>query len=213
MESKYDVAIVVATFGSKEWEEEGDFAVSTLKAQTLTPSIVRLHLQHGSLVQARNEAAWMAKLDEAWTDDSWLVFLDADDALDPRFVEAVSAYDGEADILQTAVRGFNYSENGLGVDMEFIDPVPVLHEQKYPLLRQNYLTVGSPIRSEMFFKVGGFDEWPALEDWGLWLKCYNESAVFDELYEAVYLINDRHTRNLDPELDNIARQIRATYNR
>jgi hypothetical protein len=197
-----DVAIVVATFGSNEWRELGDHTARRVEEfQTSKPEVVRVHTD--TLFAARN---WV--LNGTVHNVDWISFLDADDDLDPKFVEAVSLYDGDADVLQTAVRGFQWTPDN---DREWLDPVPTLHKQKYPLKSGNYLTIGSPIRAEMFNRVGGFDDWPVLEDWALWLKCYNSGAQFDELYEAVYFINDNHSRNLHPEIDDVARQIRATY--
>lgn len=196
------VAVVVATFGDDDWCQLGNYTAQRLKElQTLTPEIIRIHGLEG-LINARNHC-----MDSILGFD-WVVFLDADDDLDPQFVEAVALYDGDADILQTAVRGFNWTPDN---EREWIDPVPTLHKQKYPLKSSNYLIIGSPIRTEMFLRVGGFDDWPVLEDWALWLKCYNAGARFDELYEAVYFINDAHGRNLNPEADEVARQIRAHY--
>lgn len=196
-----DVAVVVPTFGSDEWRSLGDYtALRVDQLQTQRPEVIRVHGE--TLLEARNYAIQCAPSYD------WLVFLDADDDLDPQFVEAVSLYDGDSDILQTAVRGFHWTPDN---EREWIDPVPTLHKQKYPLKSQNYLTIGSPIRAATFLQVGGFDDWPVLEDWALWLKAYNAGARFDELYEAIYYINDNHSRNLHPEIDDIARQIRATY--
>ncbi len=192
-----NVAVIVPTFGSDEWKELGDYtALRVANLQTQQPEILRVHSD--TLQNARNRALDYVSFD-------WLVFLDADDDLDPGFVEAVSSYDGNADILQTAVRGFRWT----GPERTWIDPVPTLHKQTYPLLSQNYLIIGSPVRAEMFSQVGGFHDYPALEDWDLWLRCYNMGAQFDELYEAVYYINDDHHRNLSSEVDDIARKIRA----
>ena len=73
----------------------------------------------------------------------------------------------------------------------------------------NNMPVCALIRRKAFLDVDGYDPSITHEDWDLWLRCSNSGAKFDELYEAVYLINDRHTRNLDPQLDDVARQIRA----
>lgn len=195
-----NVAVVVATFGSEEWRSLGDYtALRVDRLQTSRPDVIRVH--GDTLLAARNSV-----LQDVVSHADWLTFLDADDDLDPRFVEAVSLYDGDADILQTAVRGFRWTPDE---EREWIDRVPTLHKQKYPLSRQNYLTIGSPIRAEIFNRVGGFHDWPCLEDWDLWLRCYNAGAKFDELYEAIYYINDNHNRNLNSEADDVARQIRA----
>lgn len=195
------VTVIIGTFGDPEWEERGyQLKASTEFLQTVRPIVVHSH--RDSLREARNSGA-----EQAPATTEWLVFLDADDELDALFVETLIGYQGDADILQTAVRGFSLSEDGW--TREWLDPVPVLHHQKYPLKSQNYLSIGSPIQADMFRSVGGFGDWPVLEDWDLWLRCHNGGAQFDELYDAIYFINDAHSRNHHPEIDNIARQIRA----
>lgn len=194
--------MIIATFGSDEWNRRGNFlAEEILKTQTIQPAMTRIHHRTGTLTQARNEGGIMA--------NEWLVFLDADDDLDPHFVEALDAYEGDADILQTSVRGFYL--NLCSGTKHWIEPEPVFHPKRYPLTQQNYLVIGSPIRTDRFMQVGGFDPWPVLEDWALWLKCYKHGAIFDELPGAVYEINDHHQRNKHLEIDSIARQIRETY--
>lgn len=212
------VAVVVATFGDEAYETAGDEAVAKLEGQTVRPIVVRAHSPWGTLAEVRNSAAMSVK-----SEVEWLVFLDSDDELDYRFVEELHAYDGPGDILQTAVRGFQdiprdrstfyptYEYVPLEYTRHWLDPFPVLHKQKFPLTRQNYLIIGSPIQRDLFEEVGGFDEWPVLEDWALWLKCFKHGAIFDELGEAIYYINDDHNRNNSRDADDIARQIRATY--
>lgn len=203
MEFNRDVLVVIATFGSDDWKELGDAARERVfETQTVVPTVGRSH--RNSLAEARNAVADIA-ID---TEMEWLVFLDADDELDPQFVEALGSYEGDADILQTSVRGFIDDDDS---KRHWLEPFPVLHPQKFPLIRQNYLTIGSPIRTSMFEKVGGFDDWPVLEDWALWLKCQKAGAEFDTLPEAVYYINDDHYRNVNGWVDETARLIRETY--
>lgn len=225
VQKTFRVAVIIATFGSDIWLDQGDWLCSEIQKQTVVPPLVRVHLPHGSLTEARNEGIRIILDDPNWSDTEWVVFLDADDELDPQFTEALLNYDGDGDVLQTAVRGFRdgYDDDedrphfvdvlGMAprIKREWLDPVPVLTKQKYPLLRQNFLSIGSPVRVALLRQIGGFDEWPCLEDWAFFLKAYNNGAEFDELYEAVYWINDDHHRNLVDNADDIARQIRATY--
>lgn len=183
------VSVIVATFGSDEWAYRGqETAEAVYTEQTVTPEVSWEHAD--TLAQARNRAAASAS-------GEWLVFLDADDALDPQFCAALASDGGDADVLQTSVRGFRADEDANGPMRVFIEDASVFHRKVFPLLRQNYLIVGSPIRATLFAEVGGFDEWPCLEDWDLWLKCEKAGARFGELPQAVYLINDDHQRNED----------------
>lgn len=202
--STNEVAVIIGTFGDDEWNDRGEqLLIDTSVQQTVRPLVVHYH-HADSLQKARNGGAELAP-----ETVEWLVFLDADDELDSHFVETLLEYEHDADILQTAVRGFTLNEDGW--TREWLDPVPVLHRQKYPLKTTNYLIIGSPIRTDIFRSVGGFDDWPVLEDWAFFLKAYNAGAKFGELYDAVYFINDNHARNRHPDIDNVARKIRVTY--
>lgn len=201
LRSTNEIAVVIGTFGDDQWFNRGDQLRADIGIyQTVRPIVIHSH--EDSLQGARNGGALQAP-----ESVRWLVFLDADDDLDAHFVETLLEYKGDADILQTAVRGFALGEDGW--TREWLDPVPVLHQQKYPLKTTNFLSIGSPIKPETFWVAGGFGDWPVLEDWDLWLRCYSRGAQFDELYDAVYFINDAHSRNCHPDIDNIARQIRA----
>lgn len=212
-----DICVVITTFGTSEWEMRGEITrVKTREAQTVQPYVLHWHEPAVTLSEARNNAVAHLDTDDVYDHLEWIVFLDADDELDPYFTQALAAYDGPGEILQTCVQGFVdvvVQEGCFSSSMrrEWLDPFPMLHRQKWPLHRQNYLTIGSPIRRDMFNEVGGFDEWPVLEDWALWLKCDKAGAQFDEIPDAIYYINDDHTRSRTLDNDEIARQIRAHY--
>ncbi len=207
-----NVAVIVATFGTTNWEIDGDMAVQKLRDQTIKPGrtllTMREHRLYMTLSEVRNSAVESLSKDTTYDDIGWLVFLDASDELDPHFVETLTSYEGDADILQVSVRGFR--EEGLAT-REWLEPEPVFHAKKFPLIRQNYLTIASPVRRETFLDVRGFDEWPVLEDWAFWLKCEKAGAKFGELPEACYYINDAHERNENINADAVAREIRAQY--
>jgi hypothetical protein len=193
------VTVVIGTYGADEWKHRAaTLATEVFETQTFTPEIVWAH--RDSLAEARNTGAEAAKGD-------WLVFLDADDKLEADFCSWIDYYRRhdalQADVFQTCVMGFNTEG--------FIEDAPVLIPQKYPLIHGNYLTIGSPVRREKFLEVGGFDEWPMLEDWALWLKCEKAGALFSSMPEAVYYINDDHERNVSAQDYKIAQSIRRTY--
>ena len=194
-----DVSVVVSTFGDSDWAQRGlNRALETFLSQVHVPEVVWIH-DDNSLASARNHGASLAS-------GEWLVFLDADDRLDPLFCSSVSKGQFDADILQVSVRGFVEREDSVG----FIEDEPVFHPKKRPLIDQNYLIIGSPIRAQLFYEVEGFEHWPCLEDWALWLACQKAGAKFGECREAVYLINDDHDRNHGNQIK-VAQAIRKKY--
>ena len=84
-----------------------------------------------------------------------MTFCDADDTLDRRFAAAMIA----------APEGMRY---------------PAVHYSNeprprmlgpFPLLDQNFMVIGTVIRRVDLLRAGGFEEWDAMEDWDLWIRC------------------------------------------
>jgi cellulose synthase/poly-beta-1,6-N-acetylglucosamine synthase-like glycosyltransferase len=46
--------------------------------------------------------------------------------------------------------------------------------------------IGTAIRLSLFRQLGGFWEWPAWEDWALFLAAHRRGAVLTHVPEAVY---------------------------
>lgn len=220
-----DVSIIIGTYGDEKWNTRGDWLArftydNQLRyARNLSIEVINVH--GDTLAEARNTGAGKAR-------SAWLVFLDADDLLDPdycsRLTRAVTPVTPGVtlhvpDIFCPSVRGFT-AENVWGTqstsrfcgyrDFEFIDPQDHLPEVT-SLIKRNYLPVGAPIWKQTFDRVGGFDEWPVLEDWAFWLKCQRNGAEFGQLEKLSYWINDDHQRNQHPDIDQIANQIRQEH--
>ncbi len=110
----------------------------------------------------------------------WLIFLDADDELHPDYVLrmalAASLSKERWPVFQPSTQGV---VNGVKDSFPFINS-PV------DLLDHNYLGIGCMHKAEMFQKVGGFDDWPLLEDWAYWIKCYLHDAQVIQVPEAIY---------------------------
>lgn len=188
------VSLIIGTFGEASWAKQGlQKAMDVFCVQTQAPETIWVHAE--TLAEARNFGAELAT-------SEWLVFLDADDDLDHWFCRRLADDGEDADVLHTSVRGFN--------QVGYIEQTPVFNLPQHPLITQNYLVIGSPVRASLFREVGGFDEWECLEDWALWLKCQKAGARFGQLPQAVYLINDDHSRNTGDQ-DTVARQIREKY--
>lgn len=89
-----EVTVVVATYGDVSWVKKAIKASRSVDEQTIAVEAIYSH--GDSLHQARNSGAALAK-------SEWLIFLDADDALDPGYVEAMLA--GSGDLRQPATIG------------------------------------------------------------------------------------------------------------
>jgi GT2 family glycosyltransferase len=173
-----DIAVCVGTFGDTEpWESAARrWALPSVEAQRVPAR--RTTWCHGTdLQQARNTAA------EDTPHAGWLCFLDADDELDPGYLEAMAAAaDGlEGDwLLQPATLGI-YPDGRE-------DHHPVVIPPKH-LLDGNYLVISTLIRSEQFTRIGGFGDWPIYEDWDLWIRAVIDGARIRVVPEAVLRVH------------------------
>src|SRR5687767_11356621 len=85
-----DVTVCVATYGDPEWVNLAETrAVPSAEAQATT-----IHLHGFTLHDARNACLKLVKT-------PWVIFLDADDELEPGYVDAMAA--GTADLRAPAV--------------------------------------------------------------------------------------------------------------
>lgn len=100
------------------------------------------------------------------------LFLDDDDVLDSDYIETVSPFLDDYDVIYTWCRLIGHPNNP-NLAMEF-------NEAK--LRRFNFIPVTAVVRTEMLKAVGGFGE-PPYEDWKLWLKLLDAGARFKPIYE------------------------------
>lgn len=167
-----DVGVVIATYGTSDWEQ--------LARDRAVPSVKKLgvpwvHIHGESLHQARNEG--LSHM--GW---EWLVFLDADDELEPGYFDAMAT--GSADLRAPAVRY-------VGGFVQRPPHIPKVaghsHECRPDCLRfGNWLVVGSMVRREIAINVGGWRDFPWSEDWDLWLRCWQAGATVEAIPEAIY---------------------------
>lgn len=190
------VGVVVATFGDWEkWHAIGQHAVASVKAQTRPPD--QFCWLHGeTLAEARNFG-----MKELQTD--WVVFLDADDELDPRYIEAMLAAEG--DIRRPATLGV-YEDGS-----EDAEPVMI---PRRDLAVANFIVIGAMCRREDALAVGGFDELlPCIEDWDFWTKLILAGAEVGDCPDAIYRVGVRdNSRNSQSKAHSEAyRIIRERY--
>ena len=174
------VSIVIPAFNAANWVKEAIVSIWTQTmdswelivvddgSQDETLPVLRalkrerpfrlIQQQHSGPSAARNTGARTAR-------GEWLLFLDADDRLHPRFLaETLAAGSARpaVGVVSTDVRSFGWKE-------EFLrGPAPTC----LSLLDKNTMVVTSLIRRSAFQSVEGFDELMSFgyEDWDLWLR-------------------------------------------
>ena len=166
--------MIIGTFGDKDvWDVLADRAVKSAANQTIRPqTIIRSH--DDNLALARNRAAQHSEAD-------WLIFLDADDELDPYYIEAMLL--GEGDIRQPMT---------LGVTDGHEDDFPVLIPPRPEgFMVGNHLIIGCMVRRDLFIRAGGFEDLPVLEDWDLWIRCRLLQGTVGQAPKAIYRVHVR----------------------
>lgn len=178
------LTFVVGTYGDESWRE---LALSRAGASCYQQSICcPVVLSHGkTLSEARNAGAERV-------DTEWVVFVDADDAVDPLFAAGILCPReplGDSEMRTPSV---------IQISPDRSRGEPFLHEPK-PLRTGNWLIIATAVRTELFHAAGGFREWPIYEDWDLWWRCTTLGGVAVHAPEARYLwfVNERG-RNLQP---------------
>lgn len=190
-----DVSVIIGTYGDKEhWRPLAERAVASVEAQTVPVRDVVWN--HGkSLAESRNVPALES-------DSEWLVFLDADDELDPEYMNY--AFEDTSEVRQPST---------LGVVDGVEDDSSVLIAPGATLLERNHIVVGAVVNRDLFKSVGGFDSLPVLEDWDLWIRCWLAGATFGQVPKAIYRVHVMSgSRNSNSSLHGRTySQIRAKY--
>jgi glycosyltransferase involved in cell wall biosynthesis len=176
-----EVAVVVGTYGDKEiWGPLADRAVLSVEKQTVKASVI---WSHGETLQAaRNNGARLTR-------SNWLVFLDADDTLDPGYVEGILA--GTGDVRQPMTLGV--------YDDGHEDDYPVLIPRKKSFADGNWIVIGAGVRRELFENVGGFLDEPYAEDWSLWWRCQKAGGKIGIAPRAIYRVSVNPAGRNEPD--------------
>ncbi len=178
------VTVCIGTYGDESWIATAQRAIRS--AETQAPVI---HRHSDTLANARNEA-----LGEVETE--WVVHLDADDELEPGYIEALNQ--GTADLRAPAVR---YIRGG-GASMPRV-PRVAGHRHACTaecLSEGNFICVGALAPTALLREVGGWREYPWSEDWDAWLRCWRAGATVESIPSAVYRAHVRRdSRNRAPD--------------
>lgn len=172
------VAVILATYGDKKvWDRFAYRAQMSVEAQTKHANeFHRIHADH--LHVARNRGAMAASSD-------WLIFLDADDELEPRYIESMALAVSARPEIDLHVPFIWKISNGKIVQSgKLKDPAASIFDR-------NHLPIGAMVRRDLFLETGGFDDWPIYEDWALWMKVEAAGARWAWCPDAIYKIHWR----------------------
>lgn len=193
------VAICVASYGAAAWADRAA-AVAMPSARACKPQqLISLHDRQSDACTARNAAARAALAD-------WLCFLDADDELDPEYLQALAPH---LHRLNTLLVPYVVYASPAGRT-----PAQIPNEGNWPM--SNDAVTGTLISRKLFERVGGWRQefWP-WPDWELWLRCLHHGADKEHVPGAVYIAH-RHNDSANATLSARAGQalhakVRALY--
>lgn len=201
------ISVIVGIFGDEgKWADlANDRALPSVYAQTVPA--VSVHLCHAdTLHEARNYGAQEAR-------GEGLVFLDADDELDPGYLaamqQAVVRYAGHAGHRTWLIRPATLGIRADGVE----DATPVVLSEQ-PLIDRNFMVIGTLVSRGLFQQVGGFRDWSYGEDWELWLRCRKAGAGYAVAPEAIYRVHVSEGSRNNQDRDQVVKvynQIRTEH--
>ena len=211
-----NVAIMIATCGDPKWSklaEERAFPSAHVEwerwEQQRQPGAVagvgHIHSPDLTLAQARNFMA-----ETCLTGSDWLCFLDADDELEPGYLDAMEAALQRPvpqrlslprplpPLLVPAVRRVTG-------DVVTGRPATIPNRGRWPQV--NECVIGTLVHRGLFERVGGFrdhtDDGTVIamyEDWDLWLRCWDAGAKLVYVPGAVYREHVSRGRNTNAHL-------------
>lgn len=194
-----NVSILIGTFGDEAWRDLAYSRAYPSAVDQGAAEVRLLHLEDGTLAQARNELARAAT-------GTHLLYLDADDELAGGYVAAMAkawhTYQGPGQMVET--------ESGLRPTRHppLVAPALLVPAVQYvrdghcvgtasipnwgrPLIEINCAVIGTLVPRSLFLKVGGFREEPIYEDWSVWVRCVIAGATLVPVPEAVYCAEQR----------------------
>lgn len=202
--SSSPISVVIATYGDLSWEDLGHERAKPSAMQQNPETLVCVHLEGGTLAEARNLGASDAGGD-------WLCFLDADDELAPGYLDAMRAKMHEWNLW----RREDVRENPLllSPSVQYVSPTGAESKPQLPNRHQqmtwlNHCVIGTLVPKALFRQVGGFSaDYPIYEDWAMFLACVRAGAKIVDVPDAVYRAFER------PDSRNQQASSVETYNR
>jgi glycosyltransferase involved in cell wall biosynthesis len=181
-----DVTVCVGTYGDPLWSELAGQAIRSAEAE----GVPVVHCDGIDLADARNGALVSVRTE-------WVCFLDADDELEPGYLDAMSA--GSADIRVPRVRYVTPKRTPKPISPRVAGHQ---HHDCSPdcLAFGNYIVIGAWAPTRLLRDVGGFRDFEWSEDWDLWVRCWQAGATIETIPDAVYRAHVRRdSRNRAPE--------------
>lgn len=172
-----DITILIATYGDDLWRARGQSCYE--RHEQLGHPTVWHHGGDQTLAAARNECVDIA--DSHGVGRGWLCFVDADDHLEPGFVDAMAdvVSDRPFELLTPAVR------YGPGSD-------PLLFTDRN-MANMNPCVIGTLIHRAVFEDIGRFWEERAWEDWSLFRRAWLTGCQIVFVPGAVYQAGSNRT--------------------
>lgn len=185
MDVSLDATVVVATFGDEIWQRLAhERAIPS--AEALGVPVIPVHGE--TLHGARNEGLELVTTEQ-------VVFLDADDELEPGYLEAMAT--GSADLRAPAVRYVRTTDASS-------PRVPRVAGHTHACVADcltwgNWLVVGSLAPAALLRKIGGWRDFAWSEDYDLWVRCWQAGATIEAIPRAIYRAHVRaDSRNRAP---------------
>lgn len=172
-----DFTICIGTFGGNEWVRmASDRAIPSAEAQGCPV----IHRHAPTLARARNECVALAGTE-------FVVHLDADDELEPGFIEALVAVEGDVRAPRVTCWRDGRRVQG-GCFMPFVNQQ---HRRRHDctgdcLQYGNWIVVGAGVRRALVQEVGGWREYEVYEDFDLWQRCWLAGAEIVAVPDAIY---------------------------
>lgn len=182
-----DVTVAVATFGAEAWR---DLAHRRAMPSAEALGVPVIHTHGGTLHDARNGALALVNTEH-------VIFLDADDELEPGYVEAMAS--ATADVRAPAVR---YVRNAADRGRPRMPRVAGHRHDCVAacLTAGNWIVIGAAVRADLVREVGGWRDFSCYEDYDLWARCYLAGATFEPVPSAIYrAYMRRDSRNRAPD--------------
>ena len=186
-----DVTIVVASYGDRQWIDLAHERATRSAMQQGAPVIY----VHGlTLHGARNAGL-------AQVETEHVVFLDADDELEPGYLDAMLT--GTADLRAPAVW---YVKSSGRAQAPYVPRVAGhTHACTGECIASgdgNWIVIGAMVRTEMVRRAGGWRDWPCYEDFDLWMRVLLLGATVEALPAAIYRAHVRQdSRNRAPAME------------